>query len=55
MCADYFEKREQDPGFIGFHRLEYGLFEQRSTQDLTPILPSPPLTPSAPPSAENWL
>ena len=35
--ADYFEKREQDPGFIGFHRLEYGLFEQRSTQGLTSI------------------
>lgn len=35
--ADYFEKREQDPGFIGFHRLEYGLFQQRSTQGLTPI------------------
>lgn len=35
--ADYFEKREQDPGFIGFHRLEYGLFEQRSTQGLAPI------------------
>lgn len=24
--ADYFEKREQDPAFSGFHRLEYGLF-----------------------------
>jgi iron uptake system EfeUOB component EfeO/EfeM len=24
--ADYFEKREQDPAFTGFHRLEYGLF-----------------------------
>ncbi len=35
--ADYFEKREQDPGFSGFHRLEYGLFEQRSTQGLAPI------------------
>ena len=35
--ADYFEKREQDPGFTGFHRLEYGLFDQRSTQGLTPI------------------
>ncbi|PAA14768.1 iron uptake system protein EfeO [Pseudomonas fragi] len=35
--ADYFEKREQDPGFIGFHRLEYGLFEQHTTQGLTPI------------------
>lgn len=35
--ADHFEKREQDPGFSGFHRLEYGLFEQRSTQGLAPI------------------
>ena len=35
--ADYFEKREQDPGFSGFHRLEYGLFDQRSTQGLTPV------------------
>ena len=34
--ADYFEKREQDPGFTGFHRLEYGLFDQRSTQGLIP-------------------
>jgi iron uptake system component EfeO len=24
--ADYYEKREQDPAFSGFHRLEYGLF-----------------------------
>ena len=35
--ADYFEKREQDPGFSGFHRLEYGLFDQRSTQGLAPV------------------
>ena len=35
--ADYFEKHEQDPGFTGFHRLEYGLFDQRSTQGLAPI------------------
>ena len=35
--ADYFEQREKDPGFIGFHRLEYGLFEQHTTQGLTPI------------------
>ena len=35
--ADYFEKREQDPGFSGFHRLEFGLFDQRSTQDLVPV------------------
>ena len=32
--ADYFEKREQDPGFGGFHRIEYGLFSQSSTQGL---------------------
>lgn len=24
--ADYFEKREADPAFTGFHRIEYGLF-----------------------------
>ena len=35
--ADYFEKRESDPGFSGFHRLEYGLFDQRSTEGLAPI------------------
>ncbi|MCU0213074.1 MULTISPECIES: iron uptake system protein EfeO [Pseudomonas] len=35
--ADYFESREQDPAFSGFHRLEYGLFEQHTLGDLTPI------------------
>ena len=35
--ADFFEKRESDPGFTGFHRLEYGLFDQRSTEGLAPI------------------
>lgn len=35
--ADYYEKREQDPAFVGFHRLEYGLFEQRKLDDLTPV------------------
>ena len=35
--ADYFDKREQDPGFVGFHRLEYALFEQRNLDGLTPI------------------
>ncbi|KAA6176476.1 iron uptake system protein EfeO [Pseudomonas marginalis] len=35
--ADYFERREQDPAFSGFHRLEYGLFAQHSLDDLTPI------------------
>jgi iron uptake system component EfeO len=34
--ADYFEQREQDPGFRGFHRLEFALFEQRSLNGLTP-------------------
>ncbi|KAF1032402.1 MAG: Iron uptake system component EfeO [Pseudomonas sp.] len=35
--ADYFEKREQDPAFSGFHRLEYGLFQQRSLDGLVPV------------------
>lgn len=35
--ADYFERREQDPAFSGFHRLEYGLFAQHSLDGLTPI------------------
>ncbi|KJZ43757.1 iron uptake system protein EfeO [Pseudomonas fluorescens] len=35
--ADYFEKREQDPGFTGFHRIEYALFQQRSLDGLTPV------------------
>ncbi|HWH89497.1 MAG TPA: iron uptake system protein EfeO [Pseudomonas sp.] len=35
--ADYFEKREQDPAFVGFHRLEYALFQQRRIDDLAPI------------------
>ena len=35
--ADYFEQREQDPQFVGFHRLEFGLFQQRSTAGLNPV------------------
>ncbi|MDF2642475.1 MAG: hypothetical protein K0R45_1747 [Pseudomonas sp.] len=35
--ADYFEKREQDPGFAGFHRIEYALFAQHSVEGLTPV------------------
>ncbi|WP_412459935.1 iron uptake system protein EfeO [Pseudomonas sp. SC11] len=35
--ADYFEQREQDPAFGGFHRLEYGLFQQRSSAGLEPV------------------
>ncbi|MCX8995568.1 iron uptake system protein EfeO [Rhizobiaceae bacterium BDR2-2] len=34
--ADYFEKREEDPGFTGFHRIEYGLFSQNATDGLAP-------------------
>jgi iron uptake system component EfeO len=35
--ADYFEKRERDPGFTGFHRIEYALFQQRNLEDLAPL------------------
>ena len=35
--ADFFEKREQDPAFGGLHRIEYGLFEQKSLDDLQPV------------------
>ncbi|MEQ7921407.1 iron uptake system protein EfeO [Xanthomonas sp. WHRI 1810A] len=36
--ADYYEKREQDPGFTGFHRIEFGLFQQHSVEGLTPVV-----------------
>src|SRR5579871_6582277 len=32
--ADDHEKKEEDPGFTGFHRIEYGLWEKNSTQGL---------------------
>jgi iron uptake system component EfeO len=35
--ADYFQKREQAPAFVGFHRLEYALFQQRSLDGLAPV------------------
>lgn len=35
--ADAFEKREQDPAFGGFHRIEFGLFAQSATAGLTPV------------------
>lgn len=35
--ADYFEKKEQDPAFTGFHRLQYGLFVQGTTDGLVPV------------------
>jgi iron uptake system component EfeO len=35
--ADDFEKKEQDPGFTGFHRIEHVLFSENKTQGLTPF------------------
>lgn len=35
--AAYLKNREQDPSFTGFHRLEYGLFAQNSTEGLLPV------------------
>jgi iron uptake system component EfeO len=34
---DDFEKKADDPKFVGFHRLEKGLFIEKSTAGLTPI------------------
>jgi iron uptake system EfeUOB component EfeO/EfeM len=35
---DYLEKREQDPAFTGFHRIEYGLFSQNDLSALPPTI-----------------
>jgi iron uptake system component EfeO len=35
--ADDHEKKEADDGFTGFHRIEYGLFEKKSTEGLAPF------------------
>lgn len=35
--ADDFKKREQDPEFTGFHRIEYALWEEKSTQGVADI------------------
>ena len=35
--ADYFAQREQDPEFMGFQRLAYGLFEQQGLDGLLPV------------------
>ena len=32
--ADDHEKKEEDPGFTGFHRIEYGLYAKNSTEGL---------------------
>ena len=33
----YLDQRESDPGFTGYHRLEYGLFAEASTDGLLPV------------------
>ncbi|WP_061979065.1 iron uptake system protein EfeO [Aureimonas sp. AU20] len=35
--ATYLEKREEDPAFTGFHRIEYGLFARGTLDGLAPI------------------
>ncbi|MFT4151601.1 MAG: iron uptake system protein EfeO [Paracoccaceae bacterium] len=35
--ADDYEQAEKDPAFPGFHRIEYGLWEQNSTEGLDPV------------------
>ena len=36
--ADYFEKREADAGFTGFHRIEYALYGQNDLKPLAPVV-----------------
>ncbi|PZQ51546.1 MAG: hypothetical protein DI556_05165 [Rhodovulum sulfidophilum] len=35
--AEYLAQREEDPGFTGFHRIEYGLWVRNSTEGLEPV------------------
>ncbi len=35
--ADDYELAEKDPKFPGFHRIEYGLWDQNSTEGLAPV------------------
>jgi iron uptake system component EfeO len=35
--ADDHEKAEKDPGFTGFHRIEYALFAQNTTKGMAPV------------------
>ena len=35
--ADDHDQKEKDPGFTGFHRLEYGLFTEQATTGLEPF------------------
>ncbi len=34
---DDYEKKAEDPGFLGFHRIEKGLFADKSTAGLAPV------------------
>jgi len=36
--ADYFEKREADAGFTGFHRIEYALYSQNDLKPIAPVV-----------------
>ena len=35
--ADDFEKKEADPGFVGFHRIEKALFADKTTSGMQPV------------------
>jgi iron uptake system component EfeO len=35
--ADDHDQKEKDPGFTGFHRLEYSLFTEQTTEGLAPL------------------
>lgn len=35
--SDYLEKREADPAFTGFHRIEYGLWGEGSAEGIAPV------------------
>jgi iron uptake system component EfeO len=37
ILPDYLEKRELDPNFTGFHRIEYGLWQQGNTTSLNEL------------------
>jgi iron uptake system component EfeO len=37
ILPDYLEKRELDPSFTGFHRIEYGLWQQGSTASVATV------------------
>lgn len=35
--ADYYERREDDPGFSGFHRIEHALYARKNLEGLAPV------------------